>query len=99
MYKVILACKGVPPELGVAAATDTARSLLIGNGIRMCVVSGTRPGFFFTQITIGMRMPRPYSTNFQMLFPPVSQELLVTASRLCLSPIHLRPSDSRETAL
>jgi hypothetical protein len=22
MYKVILACKGVPPELGVAAATD-----------------------------------------------------------------------------
>lgn len=97
MYRIVLACEGIPPELGPTAAIDVSEEFSHRQwhqNVR-CEWDRTRLLLYAENDWDGML--KLSSMSFQMRFLPASKELSDMASRSYPLPLRLDRSSSTKT--
>ena len=90
MYRIVLACEGIPPELGPTAAIDVSEEFSHRQWHQNVRCEWDRSRLLlYAERTIGMGMLKLSSMSFQMRFLPASKELSDMASRSYPSPLRL----------
>ncbi len=92
MYRIVLACKGVPADVGEVAARDITEEFAIGRSTRMYGVSGMGLDSFCKPIMTSTRTALLcWMSSLTQFQPPLRMASTAVSMLFLLAPCRLTP--------